>query len=151
MRKFDRDLVLDFLTLVVAIGLSVFIADFTIKFRPPGEMEKAFQSNFALAVFSFGIFYLLFQTIRYLFSLLFPRFSSANPTYNFLWFFTIIAGACLFEWMTYKPPVFDVMRFSLRLLFNLISILIPAVIFRLFIELVINLWQEKIKTHSIVK
>lgn len=151
MRKQDQDLVVDFLTLVAAIGLSVFIADFTIKIRPPGEIEKEFQRNFAFAVFSFGIFYLLFHTIRYLFYLVFPKLSFSNRSTNFLWLPTIIAGACLFEWMTYKPPIFDASRFSLRLLFNLISILVPAAIFRLFIELVINLWREKIKTHSIVK
>lgn len=148
MRKQEKDLVLDFLTLVVAIGVSVIIADFTLKIRPPGEMERAFQRNFAFSIFSFGIFYLLFQSIHYLFSLLSSKLSFLNWTNKFLWVFTIIAGTCLFAHFTDKAPFFDLSGFFERCLIFVIFILIPSAIFRLTIELVIYCWQ-KIKKASL--
>jgi len=148
MRKQERDLVLDFLTLVVAISLSVIIVDFTIKIRPPGAMEKAFQENFKFSIFSFGICYLLFQSISYLFSLLFLKISLSDWTRNFLWILTIISGTFLFAHFTDKAPFFNAEMFFLRFFLILIFILVPSVIFRLTINSVIYFWQERKKWHS---
>jgi hypothetical protein len=147
MRKQERDLVLDFLTLAIAIFcLSAGVTVFATVFKSHEVFDRVFGQLFGYSIFSIGIFYALFQAIKYLLS---RKFSMSDWSSGALWFPTIISGTILFTYFAFDSYFFGNFEASLNLS---IAILIPAAIFRLSVVFAISFWEGRKRTPlSIVK
>ena len=147
MRRLDRDLVLDFLTLAVAVfSLSVFFSAFSTMFKSTEVFDRIFSRFFDYSIFSIGISYPVFQLIRYFLSF---RFSMPDWTSRALWIATIISGTFLFSYFAFDSKFFGDFRYFFGWL---LLALIPAAMFRLPVDIFIYSWQERKRTPlSIVK
>lgn len=138
MQKQDRDLVLDFLTLAVAVfAQSLLISAFATMTKPSEITDKVFKESFGYSMFSIGISYLLFHTIKYLltFKISLPDWSSGA-----LWSPTIISGTFLLTYLAFDSLFFG--HFEPYFGF-LMAALIPALMFRLPVIFAISFWKER--------
>jgi len=147
MRKQDRDLVLDFFTLTIAVvSQSLFIAAFATITKPPEITDKVFSQLFNYSFFSIVGFYSLFQVVKYLLSL---KFSLPDWSSGVLWLSAILAGTFPFTYFAFDSLFFGHFEPSFGCL---MVALIPAAMFRLPIEILIYWWQARKRTPlSIVK
>jgi len=135
MRKEEKVLVLDFLTLVVAIlSLSVIVFAFATMIK---SSERVFSELFAISIISFGSSYLVLLAIKYLLSF---KISFSNLPFNLLWSLTIISGIFLFTYFSFESKLFG----SLKVFIGYLLIaLIPSALFRLAANFVTFYGQEK--------
>jgi hypothetical protein len=148
MRKQDRDLVLDFLTLAIAVFcLSFLVSAFATMLKNCCEVfDRVFRELFTYSIFSIGIFYSLFHIIKYLLSL---KFSIPDWLSGALWIPTIVLGTFLFTYFAFDSGLFG--YFEPFIGFLSVA-LIPAAIFRLTVVFAISFWKERKRTPlSIVK
>ena len=138
MRRQERDLVLDFLTLAIAVfWLGGGVAAFATAFKSKEVQDRVFTELFTYSSFSIVVFYSLFHLIRYLLSF---KFSMPDRASGVLWFPTIILGTILFTCFAFDSFFFGHFEPTFGCL---LAALIPAAIFRLTVNFVISYWQEK--------
>jgi hypothetical protein len=134
----EKVLVLDFLTLVIAIlSLTIIISAFATMLESTEITNKVFRELFQFSLLSFGSSYLLFQAIKYLLSF---KIAFSNFHFNFLWLLTIVLGTYLFTYLAFDSLFFN----SFEPFFGCLMVaLIPSASFRLTVNFVISYWQEK--------
>src|SRR5215217_4787845 len=104
MQKLDKDLVLDFFTLSIAvISQSLFIAAFATMTKSPEITDKVFSELFNYSFFSIAGFYTLFHIVKYLLSLKFPLPDWSSGA---LWLSAIISGTFLFSYFAFDSRLF---------------------------------------------
>jgi hypothetical protein len=135
MRRYERDLMLDFLTLGVAVlSLRVIVFAFATMIK---SSERVFGELFTISIISFGSSYLLLQAIKYLLSF---KISFSDWPFNFLWFLTIVSGTFLFTFFSFESKLFG----SLRVFIGFLLVaLIPSAFFRLAANFVTSYGQER--------
>jgi hypothetical protein len=139
MRKRDRDLVLDFLTLAIAVFcLSFLVSAFASMLKPCCEVfDRVFKELFSYSIFSIGIFYSLFHIIKYLLSF---KFSMPEWLSGALWIPTIILATFLFTYFAFDSGLFG--YFEPFMGFLSVA-LIPAAMFRLTVIFAVSFWEER--------